>query len=289
MKKQLRAGIVSFVLVMLCLFATGRTYGQGPTAADLNITGNGVVVLNYHLVLDQAQDRRRVKALAGDPQLTTYNIFLKDFKDHIAVLRKQGVRFITPDQLQGYMTAGKALPAGKCVLLTFDDVDVSVYNNVYPFARKERIPFTVFVVTGQAGNPNYQGLDLADWKEIREMKGSGLVSVGAHTNNMHYFDPQTGEPPFLNPANLSAFQTDIQQSILTYRRNLGVKPTLFAYPYGFGTPDTDEALMSAGFQMLFSLRPGVVHREPKDRTFFIKRVMVTYDTWDAVAEWAAAK
>ena len=61
-------------------------------------------------------------------------------------------------------------------------------------------------------------------------------------------------------------------------------PRYFAYPYGYGIPETDEVLLAAGIRLVFSCRAGTV--QPQTPAFFIKRVDVNEHTWPAIAGWA---
>jgi len=141
----------------------------------------------------------------------------------------------------------------------------------------------LFLITGHVGNPDYKGLALSSWDEIKTMASSGLATVGMHTHNLHFLE-QNGSAPFLNPDNIDVFAADLNLSMAALEKELGYKPGYFSYPYGFGIPETDDLLMSAGIRLIFSSRAGIVQRE--DPSFFIKRVSVNSKTWPAVARWA---
>ncbi|MFF3021276.1 polysaccharide deacetylase family protein [Gottfriedia sp. NPDC057948] len=250
-----------------------------------DLVGQGCVVLNYHLI---SPDRDKfIRFLTKDPEFTTYNIYKSDFEKQIDVLKRNHVKFITPRFLDEYMRSKIHLTTKqKCVLLTFDDVDQSVYRNAYPILKKNRIPFTIFLIMGQVGNNDYNGINLANWKQINEMQKSGLATYGTHTYNLHYYN-KNGQPPFIDTKNIKAFQKDLRLATKTYKQHFGEQPHYFAYPYGYGTPQTDQTLINDGYKMIFSLRYGL--NRPNDPTFFVKRILLTYDNWEKVNKWIESK
>jgi peptidoglycan/xylan/chitin deacetylase (PgdA/CDA1 family) len=116
------------------------------------------------------------------------------------------------------------------------------------------------------------------------MLDSGLLTLGSHTHNMHTVDA-ADKPPFLKPENLKWFSEDLTTSVQTIQQQTGVRPQYFAYPYGFGMPQTDEIAMRQGMQLLFTLKPGTARSG--DPAFYVKRILVNERSWPAVARWAA--
>jgi len=199
----------------------------------------------------------------------------------IKYLKEKGVHFITPSELEDYIKYEIRLPP-KSALVTFDDVDVSVYNTAFPILKKHEIPFTLFMITGQIGNKDFNGLKLSTTSEIKEMVDSGLATVGSHTHNLHYFS-NDGNPVFMNPKKHEDFIEDAKLSIKTLEQNFKCNGRYFSYPYGYGTPETDEILLDLDFGLIFSLRPDIV--KPGDPSFFTKRVLVTQETWKDIVKW----
>jgi peptidoglycan/xylan/chitin deacetylase (PgdA/CDA1 family) len=123
---------------------------------------------------------------------------------------------------------------------------------------------------------------MATWPQIREMLDSGLATLASHTHDMHRLDSGRN-PVFLNPQNTAQFRADLEASMRTIEQASGVRVRYFAYPYGFGMPQTDDAALSVGMRVLFTLRAGLVR--PGDPAFYIKRVMVTPGNWEAIRHW----
>src|SRR5678815_2524068 len=125
-------------------------------------------------------------------------------------------------------------------------------------------------------------MEMSTWEQIREMVESGLATVGSHTHNMH--EPgRSGLAVFADQEDATAFGEDLQTSIAAIQRELGATPQYFAYPFGFGTPQTDEATLRLGMHLVFSLREGLAR--PSDPSFFIKRLMITRRNAALIDRW----
>ncbi|MEN8906586.1 MAG: polysaccharide deacetylase family protein [Clostridiales bacterium] len=239
-------------------------------AEEEALTGDGCVVLSYH-------------AIGGAESY--YNLSIKDFENQIRTLMRNNVQFITLKRLNDFYHNGVPLPK-RSVLLTFDDCDETVYKNAFPILKKYGINFSIFLIMGQIGNKNHNGLSLLDLNQINEMNNSGLVEYGTHTYDMHYKD-ENANPIFLNLNKLNDFKQDIKLAKNEYNQIFGEDPKYFAYPYGFGTPETDYALMDENYKLILTLRYGVVQKG--DVYFYVKRVLATNDNLERVFEWSTPK
>ncbi|MGD9678363.1 MAG: polysaccharide deacetylase family protein [Vulcanibacillus sp.] len=285
MKKWLLCLVTVILIFSILLTADNISKHKAIYQQDFILTGEGCLILNYHRIrtsgpLIKLIDRWII-FFTKDPELMLYSIYEDEFKKQIAYLIDRGYHFITPDELKGYLYNSIDIPK-KSVLITFDDVDVSVYDNAFQFLLEKQIPFTLFIITGDVGNLDFKGLELTSWNQIREMKNSGLATIGIHTHQMHELDKQNN-PPFFYDENLEDFIKDTKLAIESIEVNLGVNSIYYAYAYGFGTPKTDEILLDLGCELIFTLRPGIVERG--DPSYFIKRVLVSKYSWSNVVEW----
>jgi len=235
----------------------------------------GCLVLAYHRVTPS------MPVIDWIVSLDDYTLYQNTFEEQIHSMKLDGVHFITPQQLEA-IVRDRRTPPDKCVLVTLDDGDISQYRYAFPVLRQEHVPFALFVISGQVGSSNFNGLEMATWPQIREMAESGLATVGSHTHNLHLQD-QSHQPVFAKPEKTQQFLEDLQQSMLTIQRETGQAPKYFAYPFGFGIPQTDDAALRVGMRLLFSLRAGV--EKPGDASFYVKRLMVTPRNWHTVDAW----
>ncbi len=276
-------GTLCIALIILIMAIRIDGYAKSNTSSSA-LSGAGCIVLTYHRVLKNTIFNNVDGFLTNNSQLTTYNIYANDFAKQIEFLRSKKVDFITAENLYDYIVKKRPLPSEKCILITFDDVDQSVFQNAFPILKKYNIPFVVFPILGRVGENDYHGIHLMSWNEIDVMKESGLATFGAHTYDMHYIESD-GKPPFLN-GKISDFQKDDQMAIKTFETHFGTKPRYFAYPYGFGTPQTDNILQMDGYKLIFTLRYGV--DKPGDPAFFMKRILLTYRNWSDVKHWVSS-
>jgi peptidoglycan/xylan/chitin deacetylase (PgdA/CDA1 family) len=250
----------------------------------LVLSGDGCLVLAYHRVIARAGLSPFVDSLIHRTPYDgpdDYTLYSDTFELQLRTLKRAGAHFITAADLERVVRE-KIAPPPKCVLITLDDADISQYEHAFPLLQREHIPFVLFTISGQVGSTRFNGLEMATWPQIREMLDSGLATLASHTHDLHRLDSKK-QAVFLNPENTVQFRADLETSMRTIEQASGVRVRYFAYPYGFGIPQTDEAALSAGMRMLFTLRAGLVRRG--DPAFYIKRVMVTPDNFEAIRRW----
>ena len=85
---------------------------------------------------------------------------------------------------------------------------------------------------------------LMNWDEVREMHASSLIEFGAHTHN-HVM---------LDQVSLADAEQEIKLCRDEIERQLGIAPTLFAYPNGNYTPELEALLVRHGFKAAVTTR-----------------------------------
>jgi poly-beta-1,6-N-acetyl-D-glucosamine N-deacetylase len=271
-----KVGFVAVVLAGLGIFVIGPGYMTLKTR-DSGLRGNGCLVLAYHRVLPRPSLLEDYISGQDD-----YTVYQDSFQKQVETMRSLGASFIRPQEFENVIKRRAVVPS-KCVLMTFDDADKSQYDYAFPILKREQIPFLVFIISGKVGAQRFNGMEMATWQDLREMAQSGLGTLGSHTHDMHRVAVRSSRPVFVGTADAAAFAKDLQLSQRTIADEAGQRPTYFAYPFGFGTPQTDEAALHGGMHLLFSLREGI--NRPGDPAFFVKRFMVTARNWRAVHEW----
>lgn len=162
------------------------------------------------------------------------------------------------------LDAGDERPS---VVLTFDDGFADVHQHAWPLLSARRLPFTLYLATAYVGaRMHWEGSTAtADgpaltWDQVREMVASGLCTLGNHT---HRHVP----PEALTPS-------ELDECTGTLRRETGVEPAHFAYPWGVPVPAMTAQLRarfrSAATGELGRNRPGqdrmLLRRVPVRRT-----------------------
>jgi peptidoglycan/xylan/chitin deacetylase (PgdA/CDA1 family) len=169
------------------------------------------------------------------------------FRRQVEWLASGAVRVVSIDDLM-------ALPSGvDAVALTFDDAFASFATIAAPLLSRHQLPATVFAVSEHVGGTNaWRGtcaqdiptLPLMDWPALGMMSEMGFT-IGAHTRTHPHL---TGLPP-------DALTDEIGGSADRIERELGVRPTVFAYPYGSVNDAVAEAAGGFRWALTTELRP----------------------------------
>lgn len=232
--------------------------------------------LNYHRVLEDNTIVRISRWLLNSDELVKFSVLTTEFEEQLASLADAGAVFLSEDELLEAKKSGN-FPA-KCVWVSFDDIDYSVYKNAFPILKRANVPFTMFVIAGHVGDKDFSNLKMATWDQIREMEKSGLASVGSHSYKMHRFENET--PIFLVPENRETFKSDLEKSIEVIEKELEINVRSFAYPYGNTDEFTAQALRNQGLEAGYILAPQTI--SPTDDNFYINRVVVNDATFRKV-------
>lgn len=239
---------------------------------------NGCLGLNYHRVQDDNLLVISARSLLQSKEFVQYSVLQSEFKEQMDTLVEAGAVFLNEEQLLK-AKAQNSFPE-KCVWISFDDIDKSVYENAFPILKEANIPFTLFVIAGHVGSKDFSNLEMATWDELREMEKSGLADFGSHTFDMHRFEGETPVPVFLLPDQSAAFKEDLKKSVEKIESELDVTVRSFAYPYGNTNKLVTRLVKEQGLEAGHILAPQVIR--PADDNFHINRIIVNQTTFDDV-------
>jgi len=169
---------------------------------------------------------------------------LEDFKAHIAHLKSGGFTVLSLSEIVAALKAGRPLP-DKTVAITIDDAFQSFAEKAWPLLRRANMPATLFVSTKALDEG---GEDFVSWDTLRRMAAQGL-EIGNHTVSH----------PHLPTVSASDLHAEITRAQARIKAEIGVEPTVFAYPYGeFGTRE-EKMVRDLGFEAAFGQQSGVAH------------------------------
>ena len=94
------------------------------------------------------------------------NIRMEIFKEQMRLIKDLGYGFYDP---QIFIDDFKKPKKEKKILITIDDAFSSFYNNAWPFLKKKKIPFILFVSTEAVGKFGYM-----NWNQIKEIEKEKL-------------------------------------------------------------------------------------------------------------------
>ena len=167
------------------------------------------------------------------------NIQMDVFKNQIEIIKKFKYNFYDPKNLEKNFDTPKS---EKKILITIDDAFSSFYEFAWPYLKKEKIPFILFVSTEAVGKNGYM-----TWDQIRELEKETIAYIGNHSHSHDYLvDLKTDE-----------FIVDINSSSLIFKEKLGYNPIFFSYPFGEYSLLIKEYI-SKNFKFSFGQHSGVI-------------------------------
>jgi peptidoglycan/xylan/chitin deacetylase (PgdA/CDA1 family) len=169
------------------------------------------------------------------------NIQMDVFKQQIEIIRDFKYNFYDPINLENdfYITKTE-----KKILITIDDAFSSFYEVAWPYLKKEKIPFILFVSTESVGKNGYM-----TWEQIKELEKESFAFIGNHSHSHKYL---------VNLKNTD-FINDIKTSSLIFERNLGYNPIFFSYPFGEYSLFIKKYI-SQNFKFSFGQHSGVIDK-----------------------------
>ncbi len=181
----------------------------------------------------------------GEEKYPSTNIGIEEFRSHIKMIEKEGLKFIDPRNLANEIKIEKKK---RKILLTIDDGFTSFYKNAWPILKEKKIPFILFISTREIGKYNYM-----NWDEIKEIHLSGIGVIGNHSDSHEY----------LVDRNKNEIIEDIRKSKAIFKKNLGNNSIFFSYPFGEYSLEFKKIVKDLNFKFAFGQHSGVID-ETKD-------------------------
>lgn len=269
---------------------------------------NDGVVLCYHNVVDPSA---RSDATLG------LHIPFAAFERQIRWLTRH-YTIVPLDEFVDCVADGASLR--RVAAITFDDGYAGVFDNAWPLLRDLGVPATVFLVAGAHGESREQGFwwddaevlhgysPAAERRWLTECKGDRIAILGAGAS------PPRPAPAWCRPATweqiAAAVRTglaigahtathrtlpalsdvemyrELVESRAVIRRNAGVIPALFAYPYGLWDERSRDAVQVAGYRAAFTL--GADRRTRANDLWTLPRLSIPAGISDAAFQaWLA--
>lgn len=242
-------------LLALALFSA--RYAWWRPAVDYRIPR----ILMYHMI-SEAQPQHRFRGLRVAPAL---------FERQLAWLKANGWHFVT---VSGLFEAAE-LPA-KTVAITFDDGYADNCTAALPLLKKYGAKATLYLVVDRHGRDwsvskkshhdsgeLMQEPKLSD-EQVRELLGSGLIELGAHTLTH----------PKLTALDIEAKRAEIIGGKQQLEQSFGNKVQSFAYPFGIYDEQDVAIVREAGFSSAVTVVEGI-DTNLAARALELKRVKVS--------------
>ena len=186
---------------------------------------NGVLSLMYHRF--------------NENKYPSTNIRMDIFVEQMNMISNQGYEFYDP---KNFIDQFNKTKDKKKILLTIDDGFKSFYNEAWPYLKKNKIPFILFVSTEPVGKNGYM-----TWDEIKEIDKSKIGFIGHHSHTHEYLIDMTE----------NEFIKDIETASKIFNEKLGHVPSIFSYPFGEYSLYMKDYI-SKNFKIAFGQHSGVI-------------------------------
>jgi hypothetical protein len=167
------------------------------------------------------------------------NIKMDVFDKQMNLIKDLGYEFYDP---KVFLDEFKKPKDKKKILITIDDGFKSFYNEAWPYLKKNKIPFILFVSTEPVGNKGYM-----TWDQIKEVEKESFAIIGHHSHTHEYLIEKSDEE-FIN---------DIEIANSIFKSKLGYVPDLFSYPFGEYS-EFMRNYISNNFTFAFGQHSGVI-------------------------------
>ena len=103
----------------------------------------------------------------NETEYPSTNIQMDIFKKHIQIIKESNFNFQNPNKFEEQFST---IRLKKEILITIDDAFESFYFEAWPYLKKNKIPFILFVSTEPVGKNGYM-----TWDQIREIEKESLL------------------------------------------------------------------------------------------------------------------
>ena len=186
---------------------------------------NGILSIMYHRF--------------NENKYPSTNIKMDIFDQQMKIIKELGYEFYDPKLFVSKFEEPKK---NKKILITIDDGFKSFYNEAWPYLKKNKIPFILFVSTEPIGKNGYM-----NWDEILEIENSEIGFIGHHSHTHDYLI-DVSEDNFVN---------DIETASKIFKEKLGYIPPIFSYPFGEYSLFMKNYI-SKNFKIAFGQHSGII-------------------------------
>ena len=167
------------------------------------------------------------------------NVRMKMFKEQMNIIKDLGYKFYDPSL---FISEFDKTKISKEILITIDDGFKSFYTEAWPYLKKNKIPFILFVSTEPVGKYGYM-----NWDEIKEIEKSEIGFIGHHSHTHEYLIDMSDDE----------FIDDIETATKIFKKKLGYTPRIFSYPFGEYSLFMKNYI-SKNFDVAFGQHSGVI-------------------------------
>ncbi len=258
--------IVFFTVIPVLFIASACIYSQVTddrlqnTNADYSETVK-VPILMYH-------------GLIRDPGLQTEYFISPDiFEEDLKYIKEHGYTTVFMSDLIDFVYENRPLPE-KPIVLTFDDGYYNNYCYAYPLLKKYDMKAVISIIgiyTDKFSrvDENSAAYSHITWKQLGEMKDSGLVEIQNHTYNMHELGQRRGSA-IKSGESKTQYRKVLTDDLVRLQKEIkhytGKAPDTFTYPFGIYSDYEEELVKELGFRATLSCSEGINYITYSDKS-----------------------
>ena len=199
------------------------------------------ILVNFFVLFKNKKNNSRVLMFHGISEnihgdiLGIYNLDKNRFQKQITYLLRQNIEFISIGDLINNNKKG--------IAISFDDGYANLFNLAYPFLKKNKIPFSIFICPSliESRKNNFLNHNM-----IINLSKDPLVTIGSHSYN--HFD--------LTQLTADGVHKELFKSKKWLEMMINKKIQYFSYPHGKYNSKIIEAVEKAGYKAAFTSKFG---------------------------------
>jgi peptidoglycan/xylan/chitin deacetylase (PgdA/CDA1 family) len=169
------------------------------------------------------------------------------FKEQLDFPSKNGYTVIPLAAFVAWRLGKGPAPAAHSVVLTFDDGNLSFYQEARPILEKQRLPVTLFIYPSCISNASWA----MTWNQLAELAEQPWVSIESHT----YWHPNfKQDAKKRSAADYNAFvDMQLRKSKAKLEERFKRPIDLLAWPFGIYDAALLTRARAAGYEAAFSI------------------------------------
>jgi peptidoglycan/xylan/chitin deacetylase (PgdA/CDA1 family) len=195
-----------------------------------------------------------------DPKHKSANTSSKQLREQFDYFKNNNYKVVPLEKILEKLSNKEEIPSN-WVALTIDDAYKSFYQYGYPIFKQYNYPFSLFVYV-EATNRRYG--DFMTWEELKKVTDLGTLGLHSYSHR--------------RVQNLTTHElmADTKEAYRLFTENLGIKPEIYAYPYGEYTDEAKNILKkSFDFKGILNQNSGSVNT--KSDLYDINRIALVGD------------
>jgi peptidoglycan/xylan/chitin deacetylase (PgdA/CDA1 family) len=191
------------------------------------------------------------------------------FEKQMDFLARHHYNVVAPEEVVAYASKKEKMP-WRTVAITADDGFENFYTYAFPLLKKYNLKATVFMATDKIGEPG-----MLNWRELREMSDSGLVTIGSHTKSHPWLPTISVDEDRL--------REELAGSKKRLEDGLGRRVDFICYPNGGFNDLIKETARRAGYKGGFTTNPAKSSKI--DDIYAIRRIKMSSTSVSPLILW----